>query len=57
MITMVSFITAFIIMSMIIAGGIGLNMALYSHRLKKYNVQVRQPKQPHLHDIIFARYN
>ena len=57
MVTMVAFITTFLIMGMIIAGGIGINIAIYSSRIKRHGTQARRPKQPHLHEIIFAQYS
>ncbi len=56
MVTMATFITTFIVIGIIFVGSVGINMVLNSGRVKKHNVQVRRPKQPHLHDIIFAQY-
>lgn len=55
MVTMFTFITAYIIIGMIIVSGISVNMVINNGRIKKRDVQVRRPKQPHLHDIIFAQ--
>ncbi len=57
MVTMAAFITTFILIGMIFVGSVGINMILNSNRSKKHNMQARHPKQPHLHDIIFAQYN
>jgi hypothetical protein len=57
MVTMATFITTFILIGMIFVGSVGLNVVLNSSRAKKHDVQARRPKQPHLHDVIFAQYN
>jgi hypothetical protein len=57
MVTMATFITAFILIGMIFVGSVGINMVINSNRVKKQDGQARRPKQPHLHDIIFAQYN
>jgi hypothetical protein len=57
MVTMAAFITTFILIGMIFVGSVGINMVLNRNRVKKHDVQACRPKQPHLHDIIFAPYN
>jgi hypothetical protein len=57
MVTMTAFITTFILIGMIFVGSVGINMLLNCSRTKKRDVQARRPKQPHLHDIIFAPSN
>lgn len=57
MVTMAAFITTFILIGMIFVGSVGINMALNRSRAKKHDVQTCRPKQPHLHDIIFAPSN
>jgi hypothetical protein len=55
MITMTAFIAIAILLIIIFLGGTGFNMLLNRGQIKKYGVQARRPKQPHLHDIIFVR--
>jgi hypothetical protein len=57
MVTMAAFIAIFILIGMIFVGSVGINMVINSNRVKKHDVQARRPKQPHLHDIIFAPSN
>jgi len=54
---MAAFIITFILIGIIFVGSVGINMVLNSSRVKKHDVQARRPKQPHLHDVIFAQYN
>ena len=57
MVTLAGFITTFILIGILFVGSVGINMVLNSKQAKKHEAQVRRPKQPHLHDIIFAQYN
>ncbi len=57
MVTMAAFITTFIFIGMIFLGSVGINIVLNRSRVKKHDMQVRRPKQPHLHDVIFAQSN
>jgi hypothetical protein len=55
MVTMAMFIITFMIIGMIFVGSVGINMLLNSSQIKRQDIRVRRPKQPHLHDIIFAQ--
>jgi hypothetical protein len=57
MVTMTAFITTFILIGIIFVGSVGINILLNHSRAKKHDVQARRPRQPHLHDIIFAPSN